>query len=82
MSFEDRAPNVKANLLPPHGNTSMNMVDGYPGEFKVYEVHHIRGSLLEIHKDICLVSECEHDHEGCVICSVNPRGCVIVKRDI
>lgn len=41
---------------------------------------------MEIHKDICLVSDCEHEHEhehdGCVICSVNPRGCVIVKRDI
>ena len=37
---------------------------------------------MAIHKDICLVSECEHDHDCCVICSVNPRGCVIVKRDI
>ena len=35
-----------------------------------------------MHKDICLVSDCEHDHDGCVVCSVNPRGCVVVKRDI
>ncbi|KAI5441032.1 hypothetical protein KIW84_010477 [Lathyrus oleraceus] len=55
VSFEDRAPNVKANLLPPRGNASMNMVDGCPGEFKVYDVLHIRQSLVAIHKDICVV---------------------------
>ena len=29
MSFEDRAPNVKSNLLPAHGNAYVNMVDGF-----------------------------------------------------
>ncbi|KAI5400583.1 hypothetical protein KIW84_065462 [Lathyrus oleraceus] len=57
VSFEDRAPNVKENPLPAHGNSFM-------------------------HKDVCLVSECEHDHDGCVVCNVNPRGCEVVKRDI
>ena len=33
VSFEDRAPNVKANLLPAHGNSSVNMVDDCPGNF-------------------------------------------------
>ena len=28
------------------------------------------------------MSDCEHDHDGCVVCSVNPRGCDVVKRDI
>ena len=37
---------------------------------------------MQMHKDVCLVSECEHDHDGCAVCSVNPRGCEIVKRDI
>ncbi|KAI5384540.1 hypothetical protein KIW84_071516 [Lathyrus oleraceus] len=82
VSFEDRAPNVKANSLPPHGNASVNMVDGCPGEFKIYDVRYIRISLVAMQKDICLVSESEHDHDGVVICSMNPRGCVIVKRDI
>ena len=82
VSFEDHAPNVKANPLPAHGNPSVNMVDGCPGEFKVYDVCFIRRSLVTMHKDICMVSDCEHDHEGCVICSVNPRGCSVVKRDI
>ena len=35
-----------------------------------------------MHKYICMVSDCEHDHDGCAICSVNPRGCVVVKIDI
>ncbi|KAI5389576.1 hypothetical protein KIW84_075023 [Lathyrus oleraceus] len=82
VSFEDRAPNVKANPLPAHENSSANMVDGCPGEYKVFDACFIRGSLVQIHKDICMVSNCEHDHDGCDICSVNPRGCVVVKRDI
>ncbi|XP_050918557.1 uncharacterized protein LOC127135986 [Lathyrus oleraceus] len=56
VSFEDCAPSVKANLLPAHGNASVNMVDGYLGNFRVFDVRHIR--------------------------HVNPRGCVIAKRDI
>ncbi|XP_050895005.1 uncharacterized protein LOC127101595 [Lathyrus oleraceus] len=82
MSFEDRAPNVKENLLPAHGNASVNMVDGCPGNFRVFDVRHIRQSLVEIHRTLCLISNYEHDHDGCVICSVNPQGCVIVKRGI
>ncbi|KAI5413512.1 hypothetical protein KIW84_057907 [Lathyrus oleraceus] len=35
-----------------------------------------------MHKDFRLVSDCEHDHDGCAICSINPRGCMIVKRDV
>ncbi|KAI5407265.1 hypothetical protein KIW84_053500 [Lathyrus oleraceus] len=81
-SFKNRAPNVKANPLPAHGNSSVNMVNGCPGEFKIYDVRFIRSSLVRIHKNIFLVSDFEHDHDGCVICNVNPRGCVIVKRDI
>ena len=38
VSFEDRAPNMKANSLPAHGNSSINMVDDCPGEFKVFDV--------------------------------------------
>lgn len=35
-----------------------------------------------MHKGICLVSDCEHGHDGCAICSVNPKGCMVVKRGI
>ncbi|KAI5444522.1 hypothetical protein KIW84_012959 [Lathyrus oleraceus] len=82
LSFEDRAPNVKANPLPAHDNSSVNMVDVRPGNFRVFDIRHIRQSLVEIHRTLCLINDCEHDHDACVICSVNPRGCVIVKRDI
>jgi hypothetical protein len=73
---------VKANPLPAHGNSSVNMVDDCLRDFKVFDVWFIRRSLVKMHKDICLVSDCEHDHDGCVVCSVNPRGCDVVKRDI
>ena len=35
-----------------------------------------------MHKTLCTISDCEHDHDSCTICSVNPRGCSVVKRDI
>ncbi|KAI5439948.1 hypothetical protein KIW84_025346 [Lathyrus oleraceus] len=82
VSFEDRAPNVKANMLPAHGNALVNMVDGSPGNFKVFDARRIRRSLVEMPRTLCLINDCEHDHDGCVICSVNPGGCMIVKRDI
>ncbi|XP_050878237.1 uncharacterized protein LOC127082059 [Lathyrus oleraceus] len=34
MFFEDRAPNVKANQLPAHGNAFVNMVDSCLGNFR------------------------------------------------
>ena len=58
------------------------MVDSCPGNFRVFDVRRIRRSLVEMHKTLCLISECEHDHDGCAICSTNPFGCMIVKRDI
>ncbi|KAI5443587.1 hypothetical protein KIW84_012289 [Lathyrus oleraceus] len=64
------------NPLPAHGNSSVNMVDGCPGEFKVFDVRFIKRSLVMMHKDICLVSDYEHDHDGCAICNVNP---IVVK---
>ncbi|KAI5406926.1 hypothetical protein KIW84_053252 [Lathyrus oleraceus] len=57
VSFEDRAPNVKANSLPAHGNSYVNMVDGFPGEFKDFDVRFIRRSLVQMHKDVFMVSE-------------------------
>ncbi|KAI5396975.1 hypothetical protein KIW84_062973 [Lathyrus oleraceus] len=79
VSFEDRAPNVKANSLPAHGNSSVNMVDGCPGEFKVFDVRFIRRSLVQMHKDGC---PGEFKVFGCAVCSVNLRGCEVVKKDI
>ncbi|KAI5444277.1 hypothetical protein KIW84_012779 [Lathyrus oleraceus] len=74
VSFEDRAPNVKANSVPAHGNSYVNMVDDCPGKFRVFDVRRIQRSLVEMHRTMCLISDYEHDHDGCVICSVNPQG--------
>ncbi|KAI5402948.1 hypothetical protein KIW84_050517 [Lathyrus oleraceus] len=69
VSIEDRAPNVKANPSPAHGNSSVNMVDGCLGSFRVFDVRRIRRSLVEMHKTLCTISDCEHDHAGCAIYS-------------
>ncbi|KAI5436069.1 hypothetical protein KIW84_022493 [Lathyrus oleraceus] len=82
VSFEDRVPNMKANPLPAHGNASINMVNECPGNFRLFDVRRIRRSLVEMHRTLCLISDCEHDHDGYAICSVNPHGCMIIKRDI
>lgn len=68
VSFGNRAPNVKANPLPAHGNSSINMVDGYPGNSRVFDVSRIRRYLVEMHRTLCLISDYEHDHDDCVIC--------------
>ncbi|KAI5389144.1 hypothetical protein KIW84_074698 [Lathyrus oleraceus] len=41
VSFEDRVPNVKANSLPTHGKSSVNMVDGCHGKFKIVQSRHV-----------------------------------------
>ena len=48
----------------------------------MFDVRRIRQSLVEMHKTLCTISDCEHDHDRCVVCNVNPRGCSVVKRDI
>ncbi|KAI5385546.1 hypothetical protein KIW84_072228 [Lathyrus oleraceus] len=35
LFFEDVGPNVKKNPLPEHGKAVVNMVQGYPGKYKV-----------------------------------------------
>ncbi|XP_050896229.1 uncharacterized protein LOC127102962 [Lathyrus oleraceus] len=61
------------------GAPGRDIANCYP--LKVFDVRRIQRSLVEIHRDMCLFSDYEHDHDVCVICSVNPRGCVILKRD-
>ena len=38
LSFKDVGPNVQQNLLTQHGNPTVNMVSGYPGEYRVFNV--------------------------------------------
>ncbi|XP_058745941.1 uncharacterized protein LOC131618801 [Vicia villosa] len=46
LSFKDTNPNVQTNLLPQHGNVSVNMVYGCPGEYRINNVLHMRGDLV------------------------------------
>ncbi|KAI5390796.1 hypothetical protein KIW84_075907 [Lathyrus oleraceus] len=70
------------NCYPLKYEVQKLIKNGCPREFKVFDVRFIQRSLVAMHKDICMVSDCEHDYDSCAICSVNPRGCKVVKRDI
>ncbi|KAI5383099.1 hypothetical protein KIW84_070485 [Lathyrus oleraceus] len=82
LCFEDVCPNVKKNPLPKHGKSSINMVHGCPGKYKVKYVSHIRQSLVDMHRLLCECSHYEHDHDRCRVCTVNQRGCRQVHKDI
>ncbi|XP_050877776.1 uncharacterized protein LOC127081573 [Lathyrus oleraceus] len=82
LSFEDSNPNVQANPLPKHGNAAVNMVEGCPGKYRVFDVNLIRRSLVEMHATLCELNYYEHNHTSCQVCSRDPRGCDVVKRDL
>ncbi|XP_050890471.1 uncharacterized protein LOC127095887 [Lathyrus oleraceus] len=82
LSFEDSNPNVQVNPLPKHGNTTVNMVEGCPGKYRVFNVNLIRRSLVEMHATLYELRYYEHGHASCQVCSRDPRGCVVVKRDL
>ncbi|XP_050909901.1 uncharacterized protein LOC127123744 [Lathyrus oleraceus] len=82
LSFEDSNPNVQVNSLPKHGNTTVNMVEGCPEKYDVFDVNLIRRSLVEMHAALCELRYYEHDHDSCHVCSRDPRGCIVVKRDL
>lgn len=82
LSFEDSNPNVQANPLPKHGNAIMNMVEGCPWKYRVFDVNMIRRFLVEMHTTLCELSYYEHDHASCDVCSRDPQGCTVVKRDL
>ncbi|XP_050890649.1 uncharacterized protein LOC127096071 [Lathyrus oleraceus] len=80
LSFEDSNPNVQANPLPKHGNGTVNIFEGCPGKYRVFNVNLIRRSLVEVHVTLCELSYYEHDHSSCQVFSRDPRGCAVVKR--
>lgn len=47
LSFEDSGPNVLTNLLPKYGSKNVNMLEGCPGKYCVFNVNLIRRSLVE-----------------------------------
>lgn len=72
LSFEDSNPNVQDNLLPKHGNTIVNMVEGCPRKYRVFDVNLIKRSLVEMHATLCELSYYEHDQASYQVCSRNP----------
>ncbi|XP_058774539.1 uncharacterized protein LOC131648830 [Vicia villosa] len=82
LSFRDVGPNVQNNSLPPHEESVVNIVYGCPGKYQIYHVQHIRGSLVEMHTTLCEYSHYEDNHASCIICSIDSRGCYIVRKDL
>ncbi|XP_050916698.1 uncharacterized protein LOC127131850 [Lathyrus oleraceus] len=82
LSFKDSSPNVQANSLPKHGNATMNMVEGCPGKYRVFDVNLNRRSLVEMYATLCESGYYEHDHAACHVCPRDYRGCAVVKRDL
>lgn len=62
LSFEDYSQNVQANMLPKHGGSAVNMVEGCPGKYRVFDVNLIRRSLVEMLATLCELSYYEHEH--------------------
>ncbi|MCI11642.1 hypothetical protein A2U01_0032744, partial [Trifolium medium] len=78
----DLNPNVQVNPLPNHGASSVNMVYGCPGACTVFDIRHIRESLVQMHINLCRLAFFQHNHAACAICPRKPRGCKKVRDDI
>ncbi|XP_050916730.1 uncharacterized protein LOC127131882 [Lathyrus oleraceus] len=78
MSFIDVNPNVQVNILPQHGGDSINMVEGCPGTFTVYDVCYLEGDLVEMHLKLGeLIYMMPHNYEACGLCRTTLCGCRI-----
>jgi len=81
LSFTDNPPNAQHNPQPPHG-PAVNMVEGYQGNGRIHRVQDIKTLLVPIHVKMCEAALFNHDHAACNECSANPRGCLLVRREI
>ncbi|KAK2411686.1 hypothetical protein QL285_046942 [Trifolium repens] len=75
-------PNVQANPLPNHGTSSINMVQGCPGTYLVFDIRHIQEPLVQMHVKLCKLAFFQHNHVACETCPINARGCHKVRDDI
>jgi len=81
LSFTDNPPNAQHNPIPPHGPV-VNMVEEYQEDGRIHRVQDIKTLLVPIHAKMCEAAFFNHDHAACNECSANPRGCLLVRRDI
>src|SRR3954470_14153295 len=63
----------------------VNMVQGCPGEYKIYKVEDLEGSVVRFHKTLnglAYFGTDFHPYSRCKICRRNSRGCLRVRNDI
>ena len=60
----------------------MNMVASCPGDFRIFDIHLVRGDLVKMHADLYEFSYYTHDHAGCATCSTDIQGCDKIKADL
>ncbi|XP_050919593.1 uncharacterized protein LOC127137151 [Lathyrus oleraceus] len=82
LTFKNMGPNVKDNPMPSHGPSSVNNIEVCLNEQRVTKMEEIRRSLVEIHSVLCAHGLFQHDHQICVTCSVNSRGCRKIQDDL
>lgn len=74
---------VQVDPLPQHEEAPTNMVEGCQGNYQVYNVRFVRGSLVRMHKSLFrLAFVPSHDYTTCEVCLINPRACPLVRQDI
>jgi len=81
LSFTGNPPNSQHNPLPPHG-PAINMVESYQEKGRIHRVQDIKTPLVPIHAKMCEAALFSHGHAAYNECSANPRGCLLVRRDI
>jgi len=58
------------------------MVECYQENGRIHRVQDIKTLLVPIHAKMCGADLFSHDHAACNECSANPRGCLLVRKDI
>ncbi|XP_039682906.1 uncharacterized protein [Medicago truncatula] len=81
LTFADPDHVAQNNPLPPHGPV-VNMIQDCQEDACILYACDIKTPLVPIHVKMCEVALFSHDHEGCEVCSVDPRGCMQVQNDV
>lgn len=74
---------VQDDPFPQPEEAPINMVEGCQGNYQVYDVRFVIGSLVRMHKSLFrLAFVLSHDYTAYEICSINPHACPLVGQDI
>lgn len=83
---EDLQKDIDNRLIRVDRNWNLNqvnMVEGCEGNYQIYDVRFVRGSLVEMHKSLFrLAFVPPRDYTTCEVCSINPHACSLVRQDI